>query len=174
MTTTNAAAWPFDTDALRDDPLTALRVPAVTSFNPTWKYVAAYLVPTTGDLAGPPFGSNARPTDAEAKMLASFIQQYLHYFFRESYIRRLANRPLDVDSGCVTTVFIKYGDDDWGYRLSTWRYGPPFIPQPPTRTDRTLGPLSLVQVMDRRHTMGEGEPMQNWLDWKTAHPDVFS
>lgn len=69
--------WPFGSDADRSDPLTRLRIPVVGSFNPRWKYVAAYLKPVEegapGYMSGPPFGSNERPTGEEAEMLASFI-----------------------------------------------------------------------------------------------------
>ncbi|MGY0062801.1 hypothetical protein ACWY4P_40750 [Streptomyces sp. LZ34] len=166
-----ATAWPFDAD--RDDPLTKLRIPVVDSFNPEWRYVAAYLKPSTGPLEGPPFGSVERPTDAEARMIASFIEEYLQYFFRESYQRKLAQRPLDVDGGCNTTVFIKYGPDDWGYRRCSWTYGPTFAPGPPGSLSRdAVGAMTLEQVMDRTHTV-VGEPMQHWQDWKAQHPDVF-
>ncbi|MEU1443100.1 hypothetical protein [Streptomyces mirabilis] len=177
MTTT---AWPFGTDADEKDPLTAMRIPVVGSFNPMWKYVAAYLN-TAGDgpdyLQGPPFASNERPTDAEAQMIASFIQAYIQHWFRESYQAKLARRLLDVDSGCKTIVFIKYGPDDWGYRVTEWQYGHTFVPPPPSYRERRPdedcgGPLTLEQVMDRKHTIVD-EPMQHWLDWKAAHPEVF-
>ncbi|MFJ4785062.1 hypothetical protein [Streptomyces sp. NPDC088794] len=73
MTTTQA--WPFGTDAIQHDPLTALRIPVVTSFNPMWKYVAAYI---DVDRSRFSWGSQERPTDAEASMLASFIEEDRH------------------------------------------------------------------------------------------------
>ena len=175
-----STAWPFGTDAKQDDPLTKLRIPVVGSFNPMWKYVAAYLNPAEGGpdyLKGPPFASNERPTDTEAAMIASFIQEYIQHWFNEGYQRKLAARPLDVDSGCKTIVFIKYGPDDWGYRATEWQYGHTFVPPPPSfrqqNPDESCGgPLSLVQVMDRKHTIVD-QPMQHWLDWKAAHPEVF-
>ena len=172
MTTT---VWPFGADAIENDPLTKLRIPVVTSFNPEWKYVAAYIDVDTGPYS---WGSSERPTDAEAAMIASFIKEYKHHWFRESYQRKLAERPLDVDSGCNTTVFIKYGPDDWGYRLCSWTYGPTYVPAGPKLRggkydeDKQPGPLRLAQVMDRRHTIVD-EVMQHWLDWKAAHPEVF-
>lgn len=173
-------AWPFGTDADEHDPLTALRVPAVTSFNPGWKYVAAYLKPAPDDapdyLKGPPFASNERPTDREAQMLASFIREYLHHWFHEGYRARLAERPLDVDSGCPTWVFIRYGPDDWGYRVTTWQSAG-FVPEAPAARERlgndATGPLTLEQVMDRIRTIGSDEPMAHWTSWKAAHPEVF-
>lgn len=168
-------AWPFDTDAIQDDPLTALRIPVVTSFNPMWKYVAAYI---NVDRSQYSWGSQERPTDAEAAMLASFIEEYKNHWFNEAYKARLLERPLDVDSGCNTTVFIKYGTDDWGYRRCSWQYGPMYVPVGPKLRggkydeDKQPGPLSLVQVMDRCHTICD-EPMQHWVQWKADHPEVF-
>ncbi|MFJ9633791.1 hypothetical protein ACIRU8_39465 [Streptomyces sp. NPDC101175] len=177
------AAWPFGTDALERDPLTALRIPVVTSFNPDWCYVAAYLGTSadTGNTFDPPwpFASAERPTDAEARMLVSFLEEHRWYWFKnEGYARRMDERPLDIDSGWNTTVFIKYAENDWGYGRCSWTYGPTFVPTPPSSRGAQYeytkhpGPLTLEQVMDLRHTIGDG-PMQHWLDWKKAHPEVF-
>jgi hypothetical protein len=160
--------WPYDAD--RDDPLTALRIPVVTSFNPGWKYIAAWVGVDTGPYS---WGSSERPTDREARMIASFIREYIEHWFHEGYQRRLAERPLDMDSGCNTTVFVKYGADDWGYRRVSWTYGPTFVPMGPRSNDRHGGPLSLVQVMDHCHNMGSEYPDKAWAQWKTDHPDVF-
>lgn len=167
--------WPFGTDADRDDPLTALRVPAVESFSPQWRYIAAYVKPQSE--TGAHWGSTERPTDAEALQLASFIQEYLQNWFNAGYIQKLANRDLDVDSQANTTLFVKYGPDDWGYRLDSWTRGHLFVPPRPSYRERFPdeacgGLLSLVQVMDRRHTIAD-EPMQHWVEWKAAHPEVF-
>jgi hypothetical protein len=169
--------WPFGTDAKQDDPLTALRIPVVTSFNPGWKYVAAYI-----DVDRSPYswGSQERPTDTEAAMIASFIEEYKHHWFNDSYKAKLLQRPLDIDSGCNTTVFVKYAADDWGYRRCSWEYGPLFVPVGPKQRggeydqDKQPGPLTLEQVMDRSHTIVGDKPMQHWIDWKAAHPDVFT
>lgn len=167
---TDTTAWPFGTDAKQDDPLTALRIPVVDSFNPGWKYIAAYIDVDTSRYS---WGSKERPTDAEAAMIASFIEEYKNYFFNDWYKGKLLERPLDVDSGCNTTVFIKYANDDWGFRRCSWIYGPTYVPMGPNHPDRGApAPLTLEQVMDRSHTIGDG-PMQHWLDWKAAHPDIF-
>jgi hypothetical protein len=170
--------WPFGTDAKQDDPLTALRIPVVTSFNPSWHYVAAYLGTSadTGNTFDPPwpFASVERPTDIEARMLVSFLQEHRHYWFGDQgYARKMDLLPLDVDGGWNTIVFIKYGENDWGYRRCSWRYGPTFVPGPPGSESREfLGQLSLEQVMDRIHASGD-KIGQHWLDWKAAHPNVF-
>lgn len=173
--------WPFGTDAIQDDPLTALRIPVVTGFNPTWRYVAAYLnVVEDGPdyLKGPPFGSLERPTDTEAAMLASFLQEHRHYWFNnQGYARKMDQRPLDIDSGWNTTIFIKYAEADWGYRRVSWTYGPTFVPGPPSYRERYPkeagpDPLTLEKVMDRFHAWGD-EPSPRWQQWKADHPEVF-
>ena len=177
--------WPFGTDTDRDDPLTALRIPVVTSFKPSWCYTAAYLKPAADDapdyLKNYPFASTERPTDREAQMLASYILEHRHYWFgNEGYARKMDARPLDIDSGWNTVVFIKYGPDDWGYGRVSWQYGPTFVPTPPHARGTQYahakhpGPLPLEQVMDLVHTIGDDGPMRHWLDWKAAHPDVFT
>jgi len=178
------APWPFGTDAIQNDPLTALRIPVVTSFNPSWRYVAAYLGTSadTGNTFDPPwpFASAERPTGAEARMLVSYLDEHRNYWFGNAgYARKMDQRPLDVDSGWNTTVFIKYGTDDWGYRRCSWTYGHTFVPSPPSLRGtehahaKNPGPLPLEKVMDLVHTVTDG-PMRHWLDWKAAHPDVFS
>lgn len=170
-----AKTWPFGTDAKENDPLTKLRIPVVDSFNPGWKYVAAYM---DVDRSKYSWGSKERPTDAEAAMLASFIEEYKHHWFNEWYKARLLERPLDVDSGCNTTVFVKYGTDDWGYRRCSWTYGPLYVPVGPGLRggeydkDKQPGPLTLVQVMDRCHTIVD-DVMPHWLRWKADRPEVF-
>lgn len=170
-------AWPFGTDAIQDDPLTALRIPVVTSFNPSWHYVAAYLGTSadTGNTFDPPwpFASAERPTDDEAQMLVSFLAEHRQYWFgNEGYARQMNQRPLDIDSGWNTTVFIKYAEGDWGYRRCSWIYGATFAPDPPNVRDRNLAPLTLEQVMDRAHSCGN-QPSHHWQQWKTNHPDIF-
>lgn len=167
--------WPFDCHAKRDDPLVSLRVPVVSTFYPGFRFVAAYLDVAARDtpdyMGGPPFASALRPTHEEAKMISSFIEEYISYFFNDHYQRKLAEQPLDADSGCNTTVFIKYGEDDWGYRRCSWDYGPTFVPYPPHTPDRGEG-MNLEQVMDLMHTIG-GQVMGRWLNWKATHHDIF-
>jgi len=165
-------SWPYD--ANQHDPMASMRVPVIATPYPGWKYIAAYVDVDAGPIR---IGSAERPTHAEAGMLASFIQEYREYWFNESYQARLLQRPLDVDSGCNTAIFIKYGPDDWGYRRDSWRYGPDFIPLAPGlregRTGDGYGPKTLERVMDHVHTYGGAQPSDRWLRWKAAHPEVF-
>lgn len=151
--------WPFGTDADRGDPLAKLRIP-VTGAHPRWRYIAAF-----------DRESQARPTDAEARQLASYIEEYKEFHFNDWYKAQLLERPLDVDA--ITRIFHKWGEGDWSYRLATWQYGPTWSPVPPRLRDSASGALLLVEVMDRSHTFGSSEPMAHWLEWKAAHPDVF-
>jgi hypothetical protein len=158
------ATWPYDAD--RDDPLTALRIP-VTSAHPNWRYIAAF-----------DRESEARPTDAEAARLASYIEEYKVHFFGADgwYKRKLEEAPFDCDA--VTKVFHKWGPNDWSYRVVTWQYGPTWMPTAPRlrsgkHDDAKLRAMTLVQVMDRTHTIGDDKPMQYWQDWKNTHPDIF-
>ncbi|WP_306317309.1 MULTISPECIES: hypothetical protein [unclassified Streptomyces] len=173
---TTYTTWPFGTDAIETDPLTKLRIPVVTTFNPRWRYIAAYLGTSadTGNTFDPPwpFASAERPTDTEAKMLASYIQEHRNHWVGYGVGRRMDQRPLDIDAASDTTVFIKYGLDDWGYRNCMWTSGSTFVPDPPTHRARKLGPLTLEQVMDRTHTIVD-QPMPHWATWKTSHPDIF-
>jgi hypothetical protein len=158
--------WPFETDADRDDPLTALRIP-VTSACPGWRYVACF-----------DRESEQRPTDLEAQQLASFIEEYVTYWFNDRYIAKLRERPLDVDSGCPIWIFHKWGEGDWSYRVDTWVYGPfwspvaPRLRHDPSYASRLTGPRTLVEVMDRIRTIAD-EPVPRWTEWKAAHPEVF-
>jgi hypothetical protein len=160
-------AWPFEDDADEHDPLTASRI-AVTGSHPMWCYLVAF-----------DRGSPARPTEAEAVMLASYLDEYKdHWYGTEGGYRvKLAQKPLDVDGGANGVIFHKYGDDDWGYRRQSWTRGPRYIPQPPRLrelypNESPSGPYSLAQVMDHAHTIVD-EIHKRWLDWKAEHPDVF-
>lgn len=153
----NLTDWPYDAD--RDDPLTALRIP-VTSAWPGWAYIVSF------DGARE-IGSPARPTDAEAAMLVSFLEHYIDYWYNESFKAKLKARPFDIDGGANGVTFHKYGDNDWAYRRRSWSMGPTFVPS----WDRKE-PLTLEQVMDRAHTFVD-EVSPRWLEWKAAHPEVF-
>lgn len=154
--------WPYDAD--QHDPLTKLRIP-VTSAYPNWRYTACF-----------DRESEMRPTDAEALILASFIEEYREHWFNDTYKAKLSERPFDTDA--VTWVLHKWADNDWSYRVVTWEYGPFWVPVAPRLRGgehdypKATGPMTLVQVMDRIHTIGD-EPMKNWLDWKAAHSEVF-
>jgi hypothetical protein len=150
--------WPFENDANRDDPLTELRI-AVTNSHPMWRYLVAF-----------DRESEQRPTDTEAAMLASYLEEYKHHWYRGSgFQQEMEDRALDVDGGANGVIFHKWGTDDWGYRRQSWTMGP--LSWPGWDRDKRY---SLTELMDHMHTVGGGGPMQRWLDWKDAHVEVFA
>jgi hypothetical protein len=151
--------WPYDAD--RDDPLTALRIPVVPS-HAGWCYIVAF------DTESP-----ARPDDREAQQLVSCLRFYIESWYNDSYKARLAERPFDIDGGANGLTFHKYADGDWGYRRRTWTQGPLFVPQPPSFAARPVGPLTLVEVLDRIYSDADGQPRPSWGWWKADHADVF-
>ena len=148
---TTGTEWPYD--APRDDPLTALRIP-VTSLNPGW----IYLVSLSNE--------GERPTDDEAAALACYIDYQRNHWFNEAYKRKLLERPFDIDGGHNTTIFHKYGTDDWGHRKRTWTMGP-YIWPAYNRTET----LTLIQLMDHLHTFTD-HLYKPWAEWKADHPAV--
>jgi hypothetical protein len=160
--------WPFEQDADRGDPLTALRI-AVTGSHSHWCYIVAF------DRESP-----MRPTDVEASMLASALEEYKHHWYNATYLDKLGRRALDVDGGANGMTFHKYADSDWAYRRRSWTRGPWLIPMPReareryrAKGDQVMGPLTLAELLDHIHTIADVKPMQRWIDWKAAHPDVF-
>lgn len=159
------ADWPYD--AGRDDPLTAMRIP-VTGTHPGWLYTACF-----------DRDSEARPTDIEAQQIASFIEEYQERWFGNgSWRKKQQAQAFDMDC-YTTTVLHKWATDDWSYRCVTWQHGPLWVPVFPRQRGsehdkHQLGPLTLVQVMDRVHHVGTEYPSKHWLEWKAARPEVFS
>jgi hypothetical protein len=160
--------WPFGADADRNDPLTDLRI-AVTGSHPGWNFLVAF-----------DRESEERPTGAEARMLASYLDEYKAHWYNDGYLAKLAQRSLDVDGGANGVVFHKFGPDDWGYRRQSYTQGWPWSvvwpnlrDQPEYADVKNAGPFSLVELMDRMHGHGGDETSARWLDWKAAHSDVF-
>lgn len=166
MTTTDE--WPFEDDADRGDPLTALRI-AVTGSHPGWNFLVSF-----------DRESEERPTDREAAMLASFLDEYKDRWYNTSYLAKLAERPLDVDGGANGVVFHKFGPDDWGYRRHSYTQGWTWSVVAPGLREhegyahiKNKGPYSLADLMDRIQGVGDEIP-RSWAEWKAAHPEVFA
>ncbi|MGA3524129.1 hypothetical protein [Melissospora conviva] len=157
--------WPFGDDADRDDPLTAHRIAATTS-HPDWAYLVAF-----------DRNSEARPTDRETAMLASYLDEWKTRWYNTSYLAHMGRRLLDVDGGANGVVFHKYGENDWGYRRRSYSMGYLFTVVPPhmrdEHSDGLPGPMSLEALMDHLRDSLAGGPAREWLDWKAAHPEVF-
>jgi hypothetical protein len=167
MTTEPHTTWPYDADP--HDPLTKHRIPVVGSAWPGWAYIVAF---DSGRLDD----EHHRPNERETAQLRSFLEEYLAYWYNPGWIAKMAERPFDIDGGANGITFRKWGENDWGFRRRTWQYGPVYVPQSPNLRDRhepKIGPLTLVQVMDRINSIGDDRPMQRWIDWKAQHPDAF-
>jgi hypothetical protein len=159
---------PFGHDADLDDPLTKLRI-AVTRSHPMSSYLVAF-----------DRESEARPTEREAKMLASYLAEYKHHYYKGGpFERQMTKRPLDVDNNANGVIFRKWAEDDWGLRRQSQDRGPLYVPMSPSARkayprENPLGPLTLQQLMDWDHAKGVGdEPLPRWVAWKAAHPEVF-
>jgi len=128
--------WPYD--AIRDDPLTALRIPVISGVNPDHGYMIALVVRDERLWPG------LRPTDEEARMLTGFCERWAEFMLGP--VSRRQPGPFDV--GALNTfTFRKRGDDDWCYRQPTWDRGPFWQPVP---LDAEGGSkLSLAALLDR-------------------------
>lgn len=154
--------WEYD--AAEHDPLTALRIPVVTSLYPDWFYLVSIVINESDDA----LWYGMRPNDSEVDILLSYLA-YERAWYRDSYIAKMADRPFDIDGGHNNLTFIKRGEGDWAYRRRTWQYGPALIP---SKFDGQE-PMDLVPMLDRIHTFTEGQLFTRWADWKTARPDMF-
>lgn len=165
---TDTETWPYD--ALQDDPLTALRIP-VTTTHPEWVYLVAFNGTPLwdGDLMD-------RPDETETRMLASLIDYTREHWFNESYKAKLLKRPFDIDGGHNTLILRKWASGDWAYRRRTWDRGPNLVPIHPNlrkREPKSMGPLTLSQLLDHVHTYGGDKPIEAWTFWRLQHPEVF-
>lgn len=155
-------AWKYDAD--EHDPLTTLRIPVVSSWCPRWRYeVALCIDPTWAD---PPL----RPTDAEAAMIAAYID-YRREWYNDGWRAKMLREPLDTDSGANTVVLLKVGDDAWCYRRESWQSGPPWVPATYGDGKSTL---SLAALLDRINEVGDGRVFYRWAEFKAARPDVWT
>lgn len=151
---------PSDLSPAQTELATSLRIPFLASAHPRWYYVTGIVV---SDLYG-----GILPADDEVRIVASFDEEYREHWYRDSWKTRMAEfAPYDIDGGAVGRYLIKYKHGGWGYRISTWQYGPTFVPM--SRDE----PAGLVSVLDRLHAHGGSEPNPRWEQWKADHPEVF-
>jgi hypothetical protein len=143
---------------------TSLRVPFITTPYPHWFYVTAVVVSDEKYL-----WRGLLPTDDEVRMVASFTDEYREHWYNDGWKARMREfAPYDIDGGAVGTYLVKHANGGWGYRKHTWEYGPQFVPE------WDAEPQPLEAVLDRVHSWGSDEPpAKRWLEWKSAHPEVF-
>jgi hypothetical protein len=150
--------WKWDVDP--KDPLVALRVP-VTSADPVFDYIAVF------DKESP-----HRPTNAEARLISSFIEEFKAYCFTEGGVADSLKDPFDTYLGSQPVVLHKYSINDWGYRRRHWQIGSKFTPPSPRVSRRAFGPLSLLGVLDLVQS-SDCAHEQHWQQWKMDRPEVF-
>lgn len=157
---------PYAEDGVREHPLSLeMRVPIIRTPHPRWRYITAVV-------AGKwPWHESPDISDAELRMVGSFHEEYCSYWYGPPHTgyrgRELDKRPFDIDGGAVGRFVTKYPNGGWGYRISTWEYGPLFSP---TQAE----PTSLLAVLDRVHSHGAATDVSpRWTKWKADHPDVF-
>jgi hypothetical protein len=157
---------PYASDGVLDHPLSLeIRVPLINTPYPRWRYITAVMVGQW------PWPNGPVPTDAELRIVGSFHEEYCSYWYGPPHTgwrgRDMDQRPFDIDGGAVGRFLTKYEHGGWGYRISTWEYGPTFVP--------TLQgePTPLVAVLDRLHAHGgessvdevEGRPLGHLRRW---------
>lgn len=147
-----ASDWPYD--AAQDDPLTALRIPVVTTICPRWHYLISVVITDDPDT----LWHGARPTHDEVAVLLDVLE-YQRSWYNASYLRHMAKRPFDIDGGFNSLTFIKRGEGNWAYRRRTWERGPAMVPPAYTPGPR----YDLPALLDRIY-----EHNGRWEQWKTA------
>jgi hypothetical protein len=165
--------WPFAGDADHNDPLTTLRI-AATGPHPAEPYLVAF------DRTSP-----TRPTDAEARALACYLDYYKLILYRgdSRILTRLQQLPLDVDHCTNPLIFHRFGDDDWGFRRHRRhryfksrirREGTAFFTERwPAATPGQLRRFPLAALLDDIEEPLRGTPNPTWQHWKNDHPEVF-
>lgn len=163
-TATERAAWPFD--AYQDDPLAGLRIPVIGSPFPGWRYEVALVCPDS--LAGQDLYPAQRPDDAEAALVAAYIEYRMEYY-NSSWKAKMRRRPLDVDGSTNTVILWKRDEGNWCYRRASWRTGPLVVPSAFDGEE----PVGLDALLDR--ITGESAPgmASRWQAWKSAHPEAL-
>lgn len=159
-----AQLWPYD--AVRHDPLTALRIPVVRHSYPGWKYEVCVVITEPGTEDDRVWGSALRPDDRETAQLVAALEWRMLYY-NESWKAGMRKRDLDVDGSTNTVIFQKRGEGAWAYRRASWTMGPHMVPT------KDMPAETLEQVLDRCWDYG-GAPNPKWREFKTAHPEAFA
>lgn len=157
--------WPYAEDGVkRGDFTEQFRYPIVNTSHPRWLYITAVVVSDGSDYRP----VSIRPTDEELRLIGSFHRHYIEHWYRDSWKRRMTEKPFDLDGQANGRYLVKRAEGDWGYRKMTWTHGPQFVP-----ALGSLESLDLVALMDRIHDWGGGKVSPSWAAWKTEHADEF-
>lgn len=157
-----SADWPYAEDGVaRDEFAESLRIPLIHSPYPRWYYITAVVVAPEETISG---WRGVRPTDGELRVVASYHEEYLTYWYRPGYLAKMRERPFDLDGGANGRYLIKYAHGGWAYRHASWRMGPCFTPGPRDE------PMGLVAVLDQEKSLSS----ERWERWKSDHAEVFA
>jgi hypothetical protein len=158
----DTSEWPYAEDGVqRDEFAESLRLPIVRNPYPRFCYITAVM--GNDDV----LYRSVRPTDEELRVVASFHEQYIEYWYTESYKAKMRKRPFDLDGGANGRVLMKRPDGGWAYRRSSWTSGPAFVP------NYDQAPTGLIEVLDRMHSYGTDGIDERWANWKKARPQLF-
>src|SRR5687768_17693511 len=98
--------WSYAEDGVkRDEFAESLRLPIISTPYPRWCYITAVMVGTY-----PWEHIGIRPSDDELRVIASFHQEYLNHWYNQHWLRRMAERPFDLDGGANMVIFTKRAD----------------------------------------------------------------
>jgi hypothetical protein len=165
MTAPEKVDWPYD--AKQDDPLTALRIPVVSTLYPRWFYLVSVCINPDPET---PLWHGLRPDDHETALIRSLID-FSRAWYNPGYVaREFDTRPFDLDGGFNSLTLIKRGKGDWAFRRRTWEWGPVVVPETWNGREK---PADLAAVLDRIHSWGDGEYNPRWVAWKVDHASVF-
>lgn len=142
-----------------DHPLTARRIPVLRNCHSRFRYHVALVIGCAEweDVAA------LEPTPQEVDQLTAYLEKHMRYY-NDRYRAEVARRaPFDVDGTVNTHTFRKHPEHGWQYNVMTWTYGPSWFPTPPWHKAANL---SLEALLDKINTIGDGPPMQKWLDIK--------
>lgn len=130
-----------------------LRIPLVDTTHPRIPYEVALVAP-----GGHP--EAILPTDAEAQVIASFID-FRRAYYTTRYANLMLERQFDIDDS-TNTVVLLCTENGWRYRKASWT-GPELVGS--TSPDTAAG---LVDILDRHQSFG-GVVSPRWAAWKSAH-----
>jgi hypothetical protein len=146
-----------DTVDLQHPWVTKYRVPPVDSLYPSFAFIAS--LATGGDM----LDNFLAPTDEDAALVGAYIDYYKSYWYGDSYLRQLAQYPLDLDGGANTTSFA-LSNKGWVYRKSTWQGQPQF---PYWNSEIQYG--TLLDLINSIETRSDNGINPRWTSYKLDH-----
>lgn len=96
------------------------RLPVLKDAYPMWSYFVTVVVPDE-ELEADEYYRLTAPTDEEAELAASYLQYRIGMWnYYQSFLDKMAQKPLDIDGTINTVSLEKRKDGSWGYKMRTW------------------------------------------------------